>query len=233
MINKTRAIVLHYVKYGDSSLIVTLYSEKYGRIACMVNGVRSKKGKFSAILFQPLSLLETDIYYRQNRELQRLKEVFCPFQYDTIPFNITKSAIAFFIAEVLYLSLREEEGNPTLFNFLYHAFQLLDTKEEGCSNFHLWFMLHFLRYLGILPAELKDVEDNVFSSDTQLFYAMSVEAKDALKLLIASPQGPPDKLQINNSDRTQLLERLIRYYALHLDGFSRLKSYSVLQEVFR
>ena len=232
MLNKTRAIVLHRVKYGESSLIVIFYTEKYGRIACMVHGVRSKKGKFPATLFQPLSLLETDFYYRQNRELQRLKEATSSFHYNSIPFSISKSAIALFLAEVLYLTLREEESNPSLFSFLFHAFQLLDTKDEGCANFHLWFMLHLTRYLGIfIPQQYFQGEDTL-SSDMQVFHALSVEASAALKLLAESMEGPPDKMQLSYQDRTQLLERIISYYALHLDGFSRLKSFAVLQEVF-
>lgn len=233
MLTKTRAIVLHHIKYGDSGLIVTLYTEKQGRIACMVNGVRSKKGKFPATFFQPLSLLEIDFYFRQNRELQHLKEVSCPLHYGSIPFTISKSAIALFLAEVLYLTLREEEGNAPLFSFLFHSFQWLDAKDTGCSNFHLWFMLHFSRYLGILPAHQDVIEVDSVASEMQVFYAMPAEAVKALSILMANPQGPPEELQITHTARNLLLERIIRYYALHLDGFSRLKSVSVLQEVFR
>ncbi len=233
MLNKTRAIVLHHIKYGDSSLIVTLYTEKYGRIACMVNGVRSKKGRFSATMFQPLSLLETDFYYRQNRELQRLKEAFCPFHYNSIPFSISKSAISLFLAEVLYLTLREEEGNPSLFAFLFHAFQLLDSKEEGSANFHLWFMLHFSKYLGFFPPEWDGQESDSLSPEMQVFRSLSAEASTALGNLLKSKQGTPDSLQISNQDRSRLLESIINYYNLHIDGFSRLKSFAVLQEVFK
>src|SRR5512133_3092423 len=137
MLIKTRAIVLHHVKYGESSLIVTLYTERHGRMTCMVSGIRSKKTHLSLTFFQPLTLLEAEIYYRPNREVHRLKELSCPFHYTSIPFAITKSTISLFIAEILWLTLREEEANEELFNFLFHAFQLLDTKDEGVANFHL------------------------------------------------------------------------------------------------
>jgi DNA repair protein RecO (recombination protein O) len=233
MLSKTRAIVLHHVKYGDSSLIVTLYTERYGRMACMVNGVRSKKGKFPATLFQPLSLLETDLYYYPNREIHRLKEASCPFHYNSIPFMVSKSAIALFLSEVLYLTLREEESNTSLFSFLFHAFQLLDTKDEGSANFHLWFMLHFSKYLGIFPTALNSHMKDTISSDLQVFDAMSAEASAALELLMSFTKGPPDQIQLNNRDRILLLERIVGYYTRHIDGFSRLKSFAVLQEVFR
>ncbi len=232
MLNKTKAIILHHIRYGESSLIVTLYTEKHGRLACMVNGVRSKKAKFPATLFQPLTILETDIYYRENRELQRLKEASCPNLYTTLPFHAMKSAIALFLAEVLYLTLREEEGNPSLFSFLSHAFQLLDTIEKGIANFHIWFMLHYARFLGILTADPELFSGYKASADLQVFYQMPEEAMTALTRLLTSSQGPPDDIKLSNANRNLLLERLIRHYAMHLDGFSRLKSFAVLQEVF-
>ena len=232
MLHKTKAISLHHIRYGESSLIVTLYTEKHGRLACMVNGVRSKKARFPATLFQPLTILETDFYYRENREVQRLKEASCPFLYTSIPFHADKSAIALFLAEVLYLTLREEEGNPSLFSFLSHAFQLLDTKEKGIANFHVWFMLHFARFLGILTADPVFFSGHEVSADHQVFYQMPEEATVALARFLTNPQGPPDDIQLSNPHRNLLLERLIRHYALHIDGFSRLKSFAVLKEVF-
>ena len=232
MLNKSRAIVLHHIRFGESSLIVTFYTEKLGKLVCLVNGVRLKKAKFPATFFQPLSLLEADFYYRENRELQRLKEATCPCLFATIPFQITKSAIAMFLAEVLYLTLREEESNPPLFSFLFHSFQLLDNKDKGIANFHLWFMLQFARYLGILTAEAEFFEGNKTSPDLRLFYQIPQEATAALIRMIGSPQGPPDDLKLSNQNRNLLLDRIIRHYAAHVDGFSRLKSFTVLKEVF-
>jgi DNA repair protein RecO (recombination protein O) len=199
----------------------------------MVNSVRSRKSKFPATLFQPLSLLEMEIYYRNNREIQRLKEAWCPYHYASIPFEITKSSIALFLAEVLYLTLREEEGNPPLFSFLFHSFQLLDSKKEGSVNFHLWFMLHYTRYLGIDFQQASSGELDPVYSGMGIFGRLTSEGTTALELLLKNPQGPPEMLLLSNAERTLILEGLISYYNLHLDGFSKLKSFSVLQELFR
>jgi len=174
-----------------------------------------------------------EIYYRQNREIQRLKEAWCPFHFNSIPFDITKSTIALFLAEVLFHSLREEESNPSLFSFLYHSFQLFDAKEEGTVNFHLWFMLHFTKYLGISihKQPLKEAEEAF--SNLEVFSSLPAGAEAAMKLMLENPQGMPDFLALSKIDRNILLERIIRYYALYLDGFSKLKSFAVLQEVFK
>jgi len=229
MLNKTQAIVLHHIRYGDSSLIVTLYTERHGRLTCMVSGVHSKRSKFPPTYFQPLTLLEAEIYYKQNREMQRLKELACPFHYTTIPFIITKSSIALFLAEVLYITLREEEANPALFSFLFHSFQLLDTKEEGISNFHLLFLLNFSKYLGIFPAELAHIQG---ARELSVFSHMPEEAWQALVDLTSTSLAAPEKIFISQKTRTLLLERLVRYFALHIDGMDRLKSLQVLKEIF-
>jgi DNA repair protein RecO (recombination protein O) len=231
MLHKTRAIVLHTVRYGETSIIVTLYAERYGRLSCMINGVRSKKSKFPATLFQPLSLLEADFYYRMNRNIQRMKEATCPFHYSSVPFVAAKNAIALFLAEVLYFALREEESNPPLFSFVFYSLQLFDTKETGTSYFHHWFMLQLTKYLGFFPPAYILNGTTVQSGDIHVFSNLTQETQSALSALLACTEGPPE-LHLSQPERNQLLESIIRYYAMHIDGFSGLKSYAILQEVF-
>jgi DNA repair protein RecO (recombination protein O) len=232
MMHKTKAIVLHHVKYGESSIIVTLYTEHHGRLTCMVNGVRSKKPRFSATLFQPLTILEIDFYSRPSREIQRLKDALCPLHYQSVPFSFSKSAVALFVAEVLFLVLREEESNPVLFSFLYTALQMLDTSEEGSSTFHHWFMLQLTRYLGFFPPYSQFDGSALPPGDLQVFSGLNSRSAEALKTIALNPQSPPDLTGLSQSDRNELLESIIRYYRIHVDGFSRLRSFTVLQEVF-
>lgn len=227
MLHKTRAIVLHHINFGESSLIATLYTEERGRISCMVNSVRSKKPKFPPTLFQPLTILDVDLYYRQSREIQRIKDVASPFHFQTIPYNYSKNAIALFLSEVLYLVLREEESNPVLFSFLYHSLQLFDSVELGTATFHHWFMMQLTRYLGFFP---HDPESTVFY-EIQAFSGMNNQLAENLKQLMEVSDCLP-VLSLNRQERNLLLERIIRYYSLHVDGFSRLKSFDILQEIF-
>ncbi len=233
MLHKTRAIVLHHIKYGETSLIVTFYTEQFGRITCMVNGARAKKSKTPVTLFQPLGLLEIDMYHKPGKEIQRLKDACCPQHYTSLPVSITKSTIALFLAEVLFLSLKEEDGNPKLFTFLFHAFQLLDNMETGVANFHLWFLLHLTRYLGVSVLDHATGNENLNQTDNQLFANVSMQVREALKIFLNNPQGPPESVLLTHVDRTELLEAIIRYYAIHIDGFSRIKSYAVLKEIFK
>lgn len=229
MLQKTKAIVLHHLNYGESSIIVTLYTENQGRITCMINSVRSKKPKFPITLFQPLTLLEMDFYYRQKRDIHRIKEVNFAYHYQTIPFNNSKSAIALFLAEVLFLVLREEESNPSLFDFLFQALQIFDSNNVVIPSYHHWFMIQLSRYLGFFPSEHDDLVHS--GSEMRAFTGMNPSLINSLFTLMQSTDSIP-AITLNQQERNQLLERIIRYYSAHVDGFSKLRSFSILQEVF-
>jgi DNA repair protein RecO (recombination protein O) len=231
MLHKSLAIVLHSIKYGETSLIVTLYTQEMGRLSCIVSGVRTRKSKWSASFFQPLTILEIVFYYRENREVQRLKEATCFFYYDSIPFETLKSSIALYLSEVLNLTLREEENNSALFAFLCQSFQWLDMEKEGVANFHLWFMIHYARFLGILS--VKNSYSDPFPADSEMLSwpGLSDELKMAWNSLVDSPTKPPH-LQISKSGRNILLDLLVLHYSHHMDGFARIKSVEILREVF-
>ncbi len=225
MLSKTKSIVLHQVKYGESGVIVTFYTEKYGRLTGMVHGVRSTRSRFPAPYFQPLTLLEISLNHKQNKEIQNIRDVACPVPYQTVTFDPLKSTVALFLAEVLYLSLREEESNLVMFSFVYHALQIFDTQNHN-TLFHHWFMFHLSRFLGFSAAELMQ------STDPSVFHHLPEDQKMLLHQIGQSAVGPPELPSVSRNDRNQILEQLIRYYSQHIDAFSRMKSYTVLQEVF-
>jgi len=74
MLEKTKGIVLHSIKYSDSGIVVHLYTSKFGRQSALIRGVGKKKTGKHNIMFQPLSFLEMEMYYKSSREMQLLKE---------------------------------------------------------------------------------------------------------------------------------------------------------------
>ena len=134
MIRKTRGIVLHTTRYGESSLVVHCYTEQYGRQTYMIKGVRKSRKQNRSNLFQPLFILDFEIYHKDSREIQLVKEVNRSVPLNSIPFDITKSTQAIFMAEILYRVIREEEPNPMLAHFLIHTIQYLDALESSSAS---------------------------------------------------------------------------------------------------
>jgi DNA repair protein RecO (recombination protein O) len=240
MLFKTRGIVLHHIKYSETSVIVTIYTELFGRKSYLINGVRSKKAKIKANILQPLFLLDMEVYNKPKRDLQRVKEVQNDFIFNSLPYDIRKSTVALFIAEILYKTIQEQEPNSDLFSYLYNSIQVFDLKEEGAANFHLYFLIHLTKYLGFFPennySETYPYFDLKAGRFVQLkplhLFFLDKEDSAILSGLIVFSENQHDQLKITPGSRINILEKILDYYSLHNEGVSNVKSLSVLKDVF-
>ncbi len=227
MLHKTRGIVLNFIRYGETSVIVRVFTDKFGLQSYLVNGVRSKKSKYKIGLFQPLTLLDMVVYHKQQQGLNRLSELRINYPLQHVPFSMKRSSIALFITEVLMQCLRSEEEEPRLFQFLYESVVFLDTCKEGFENFHLQFLLRLSAYLGFAPGMAEDLYTEVKNGtfDAQMFS----NELSALNLLLQSELGATVK--ISNAARRKLLEILLNFYQMHVPNFKPVKSVDILKQV--
>ncbi|MBN2485294.1 MAG: DNA repair protein RecO [Bacteroidales bacterium] len=221
MLYKTKGIVLNSFKYGDSSVVVHIYTRDFGRQAYLVNGVRGKTGKFRFNNFQPLTILDLQVDHKPMRELQRLRELHIAQPFYHIYTNIVKNTIALFIGEVLYRCVNDTEGNKPMFDYIESAVQVLDICSDGYANFHLLFLIHFTRFLGIFPENSNELDN-----------FQPVDASFKVHSLINFALNEPYKLFLSNTLRVQLVIALIDYYRYHLEGMGKINSLEVLHEVF-
>ena len=156
---KGRGIVLHTLKYGDSSMVAFLLTDVGGRRSYMVQGVRSHSGRGSKLaLFQPMFPLEFEGLSSPRQQMDRFREVRAGFPLQSVPFDVRKSTMALFMAEVLYRLVRESEPNAALFDFAWNSTAALDALDTGVANFHLWFLSQLscllgFRRLGLLSGQ--------------------------------------------------------------------------------
>ena len=157
MLHKTQGIVLGYIKYRETSVIVNVFTEAWGLQGYLVQGVRTKKPRYSIALFQPLTLLDMVVYHKKQGGLQRVAEVKCHRPNSHILGNLKKAAMAVFLAEFLGKVVREEERNEHLFNFLWQSVVKLDEQTVQYDLFHLRFLLQLSHYLGFGIGTAEDV----------------------------------------------------------------------------
>ena len=149
---KARGVVLHTIKYGDSSMVAYLFTDLFGRMNYMIQGVHSSRGRGNkAALFQPMFLVEFEGIEQPQARMHRMKEVRSLTPLSSLPFDVRKSTIALFMAEVLYRLVKECEPNQRLFDFVWGSVAALDALDEGVANFHLWFLTNLSRFLGFSP----------------------------------------------------------------------------------
>ena len=239
MLQKTRGIVLQVTDYAESSIIAKIYTESSGIQSYLVNSVRQNKARFSSNLFQPLTLVNLVAYHRPGKGLHRISEIGCSTPYQTIPYDFIKSAVALFINEVLYKSIREEESNEQLFGFLFHALQILDVETTDCSRFHLFLMGQLTRYLGFFPhgayspdTPCFNLQDGVFQSSEPL-HPYFITGTAAGNFYAMTQAGFHDYAWVapDGAERKELLNAFILYYELHITHGTKIRSHAVLEEV--
>lgn len=221
MIFKTRGIVFRFTKFRETSIIVTIFTEQFGLQSYIVNGVRSKSAKNRIALYQPLTLLNLVVYHREHANIERIKEISCLHPYRTLTADVKKSTLAMFITELLNKTVKEESHAGELFQFIFDSMVALDTLQEGYENFHLIFMLKLARYLGFGVFHINEV---LGGRDTDK------ETENILRDLLVSDYHTAQK--ISNTQRRNLLDLLLKFYAEHMEHLGEIRSVQVLREVF-
>lgn len=239
MLRKTRGIVLHVTDYAETSLVVKIYTEDFGLQSYLINGVRKQKSKFKSNLFQPLNLVNIVAYHKEGHGLKRISEISAHPQLTSIPYDIVKSSVAIFLNEVIYRSIREEEKNQTLFDFLHNAIRILDLRSVDCSAFHLCFMIQFTRYLGFFPNGNYFEEQSIFNLQEGTFqlstpphpHFLNNQLTKYLYRLMQCSFENYHLAEINHAQKKELLNALVTYFELHHTHGTSLKSHHVLHEV--
>jgi DNA repair protein RecO (recombination protein O) len=240
MLVKTEAIVLHAFKFGESRMIVELFTRQAGRLSFAVPIPKTPKGRLKKQYFQPMNLLEVECDIRQRVQLQKLKDARLLSAYASIPFSPEKLALSLFIAEFLYHALRSEQQNEPLFAYLYDSMQWLDVAESGYANFHLTFLMRMSRFLGFYP-NLDDYVDGCVFDLRAASFSLQVpthrdflQPDDARRIHTLMRMDFPTMhlYRLSHADRNRIVDVLLRYYRLHIPQFPELKSLSVLQELW-
>ena len=236
----SRGVVLNTLKYGEKGMVVQMLTSAFGRQSYMVQGLGSSRGRTSKrALFQPMFALEFEGIESSRQQLHRLGEVHSGLVLQSIPFDVKKSTIALFMAEVLYRLVKESEPNELLFDFVWGSVEALDSAQEGVANFHLWFLSHLCRFLGFSPGN--DYEPNCwFNIAEGLFtkerppreYAMSQENALVLRDMLECDVRYLAEVGLNRHQRVDFLAALLSYYAYHLDTIHTVQSIRILQELF-
>ncbi len=242
--------MLRAVKYGETSLIVTIFTELFGIQSYLINGVRTstKKGTGKASLLQPVAILDLVVYHNELKHLNRVKEFRWAYLYKHILSDVRKNAVALFMVELLTKCLKQPEANPDLFYFVEDAFIHLDESNNGVmANYPLFFALHLPVFFGfrITPNPPKaealensenfylDLEEGEFVSE-QPKHPHFLEGKQAVvtsQLLKTQHPGELDEIKLNHEFRRNLLYAYERFYALHVSDFGTMKTLPVLREI--
>lgn len=242
-LHKTKGIVLRVVKYGETSLIVTIFTELFGLQSYIVSGVRTstKKGTGRANLFQPTAILDLVVYHNEFKHLNRIKEFKWHYLYQHIFSDVPKNAVALFMIELLTKCLKQPEANPELFEFCEDAFMHLDESSGAVmANFPLFFALHLPAFFGFRinddysnETPILDMQEGTFVSGKpdHFHFLEAKQAEVTSELLKVMQPEELEQIKLNHDFRRQLLFSYETYYALHIQDFGTMKTLPVLKKV--
>ena len=236
---KARGIVLGTLKYGEKGVIVHLLTDVCGRQSYMIQGVRpTAKGSKMALL-QPMFTLEFEGLTSTKMSLHRMKDMAPGMVLHSTPFDVRKSTMALFMAEVLYRLVKESEESSSLFEFVWASIAALDALEEGIANFHLWFLANLSRPLGFSPdneysdGAWLDIRDGHFTPNALIpSFALSPENARILHDMLECDVRYLGEIGLNRTERVEFLEAMLKYYSYHLESIHQVESIRVLKEVF-
>ncbi len=240
MIVTTEAIVLHSFKYGETRLIVDLFTKMCGRVSLIATLPKTQKSRLKKQYFQPMTMIEITYDQRRNVQLQKLKDARLLSAYVSIPFSPEKLSLSLFVSEFLYHALRSEQQNDPLFAYICDSVLWLDMVEMGYANFHLTFLMRLSRFLGFYP-NLEDYQEGcVFDMRAGTFIDQVPLHRDFLQpdesrlihQLMRMDFPTMHLFRLSHHQRNRILEVLLQYYRLHIPQFPELRSLHVLQELW-
>jgi DNA repair protein RecO (recombination protein O) len=242
-LHKTKGLVLRTLRYGETSLVVTMFTELFGVQSYLVNGVRAstKKGTGKAQLFQPATLLDLVVYHNELKQLNRIKEYQWHVLYKQIFSDVPKNAVALFMVELLNKCLKQPESNPELFHFVEDVFLELDeSKGTVMANLPLFFALHLSHFFGFRIDDnynekriFLDLQEGCFSAERPMhpYFLEDKAATITSQLLKVMQTEELEEIKLNAEFRRNLMQQLEKYYALHIPEFGTMKTLPVLRTI--
>lgn len=236
----TQALVLHTTAYSESSVIAKIFTRQLGVRSYILKGVRKGGGRTKQNLLQPLSYLDLVVYNNPKTQLNYLKEI-APHRAqpgaapDALD-EMSRHALRFFMTELLYKTLREEEPMPDLFDYVVEALNVQGSR--SMSHLPVTFMLSVSRHLGIEPLDNYSSREPLFDMQSGRYqYAGSTTLDRTTSLLLHSflqalHEGTPVPVA-TLAQRTELINRLLEYFQMHLSEFRNFKSHEILHTVLQ
>ncbi|RLD52452.1 MAG: DNA repair protein RecO [Bacteroidetes bacterium] len=240
MIFSTQGILLHRLKFSDSKLILKILTKEFGLQSYLYFISTTTKNKYKLNLLQPMYILELQVYNKEMPGLQKIKEVSAAEIFKTIPFDIYKQTLSFFLAEFISKILEENQTDKELFDYIFNSVKLLDSENCDVNDFHINFLYKLTEFLGIMPENNYSSSKKIFDLQAAKFIigypnhrnffneSMSRKFNELIKL----QSFDRSVFKLSNPERRELLQGIINFYNIHLNRPGKLKSLTVLAQVF-
>lgn len=239
MQEKIHGLVLRTVRFSDTQQVVDVFTREHGLQSFVVT-FASLRHRGMGAMWQPLNFVEMEVsqYTERRNRLPHPREVCTYIIYTDLPYNPIKTTVALFLAEFLQNVLRAEQCEEALYQYLEHSLQWFDAARTGYANFHLCFLLHLMRFVGIQPSMEEtgcyfDLRAGTFTSMLPRHPEfLRVREAQYIRTLMRMDFANMSHFHFSRAQRQRVIEVIQTYYRLHLSPFPELRSLEVLRAVF-
>jgi len=251
LITHTSAIVFRSVDYGESSKIVTLFTEEHGKIAVMVHGAKKPKSKFGGLI-EVGNLLDVVYYYKSSRSVQTLSEASFMQKTFNIRTDFAKMAILTSAIELINQLLHEGEVNTPIFKATKQFILWLEETRESPRNIFPYLQIRLAELAGHgLQLHLNSPTEEAASRDAENYYLnvetglISVQSEasysyklthNQFKYVRLALQARSSKLldiAFGTGELKQLIDHLDRYFKFHIEGYKDRKSDAIFEQMLQ
>lgn len=239
----TPALVLHTTAYSETSVIAKIFTRQLGVRSYVIKGVRKGGGKTKQNLLQPLSHLDLVVYNNPKTQINYIKEI-GPHIDATATQTLNHSsnqaihnALRFFMTEVLYKTLREEEPMPELFDYVAASASFQEPNQRLAQH-PIQFLLKVSHHLGIEPLDNYSTREPLFDMLAGRYqyageHTLDASTSQLLHYYLQSMHTNTPLPLATLAQRTELINRLLEYYQIHLSEFRNFKSHEILHTVLQ
>jgi len=147
---KTRAIVLRVVDFSETSCVVTLFTEDFGKIGALAKGARRPKSPFDSAL-DLLAVCRIVFIDKSGDVLDLLTEARLERRFRSASRDLSRLYAGFYVAELLQELTDLGDAHPDLYRRADDTLLALD-RDGPVAETVLGFEVAALRLLGYLPA---------------------------------------------------------------------------------
>ena len=241
-VHHTKGIVLKSLKYGETSLIVSVYTELFGIQQYIIKGIRktSKKSSANASYFQEGAMLDMQVQHQEIKNFQYIKEYQWFYLYKNLFNNVVKNSVLLYIIEMLQHCCKQPEANAEIYYLTEEALIMLDSSDDAfTANLPLYYSIKLAARLGfeiqghyshLTP--ILDYQEGTFIANIPIHrYYIPEQLSKILSDIIIAPIKEIGSISLNRSMRSELIEYLQSFFQLHVPYYGKLNSPDILKQI--
>lgn len=244
---KEKGLILRTKAYRETSKIVTIFTEKSGKLTLLAKGIR-KSGSKTAAIIDPLNLIEFVYYFKANRELQYLSNAEFIRNYSHIKADYNKIKVAFNILEMTNLFTHEGQVDQKFYNLIVNTLDMLDKTEMEPELILIQFLINVAEISGYpiysencpLCGKKINIEKNTFnfskeyglicgncSSSNNYIFELNEVKKELISRIFSNLSNLSSMMIERKEELRHLIKTMIEFLEYHVEEFKKLKSFEL------